>query len=119
MANPNIVNVSTIYGKTEGLAITTSETAIVSNASSSGKIYKINSLTISNVDGTVAALVTCNVNLNGTDYNLANTISVPADATLVLIGKDNPIYLEENSSIKLTANASSDLVGICSYEDIS
>jgi|TARA_R100000479_G_C6239484_1_gene148249 hypothetical protein len=119
MANPNIVNVANIYGKTAGLVVTTSATAIVTNASSSGKVFKINSLTIANVDGLSTALITCNLSLNGSSFKLANTITVPADASLILIGKDNPIYLEENSSIQLTASVNGDLEAVCSYEEIS
>lgn len=120
MANPNIVNVSTILGHVEGLAVTTSPTAIVTNSSSSGKIFKINSLIIANVDGTNAATITAEVYKNQTtSFYLAFTISVPADATLVVISKDTSIYLEENDSIRLTASANSDLHGICSYEEIS
>jgi len=119
MANPNIVSVASIYGKSAGLNLTTSQTAIVTNSSSSGKVFKINTLTVANVDGTNSATVDCNININGTDYDIAKTITVPADTTLILIGKDNAIYLEENSSIKLSASASSDLTAICSYEEIS
>ena len=120
MANPNIVNVSTILGHVEGLAVTTSATAIVSNSSGSNKIFKINSLIVANVDGTNAADITAEVYKNqSTSFYLAYTISVPADATLVVISKDTSIYLEENDSIRLTASANSDLRAICSYEEIS
>lgn len=120
MANPNIVNVTSIYGKVVGQAITTSATAIVTNSSGSGKIYKINSLIISNINGTAAADVTVDVYKNQTTaYNLAFTISVPNDATLVLISKDTSIYLEENDSIRLTASANSYLHAVCSYEEIA
>lgn len=120
MAAPNIVNVATITGKTVGQAVTTSATAIVTNSAASGKVFKINSLIISNVDGTNAADITATVYKNQTsEYKLANTISVPADATLVIISKDTSIYLEENDSIRLTASANSDLEAVCSYEEIS
>ena len=120
MANPNIVNVTSIYGKVAGQAVATSAAAIVTNSSSSGKILKINSLIISNVDGTDAADITATVYKNqSTEYHLAKTVSVPADATLVLISKDTSIYLEENDSIRLLAGAASDLEAICSYEEIS
>ena len=119
MANPNIVNVSSIYGKSAGLDLTNSAQSIVTNAASSGKVFKINSLTIANVDGSFNAPVYCQINLNGTDYDLANGVVVPADTTLILIGKDNPIYLEENSFIELQATLSGDLTAICSYEEIS
>jgi hypothetical protein len=55
----------------------------------------------------------------GTSIALANTITVPADSTLVIIGKDSPIYLEENRSLTAQATASDDIAIVCSYEDIS
>jgi len=119
MANPNIVDVTSIYGKLAQTAVSTGSVNIVSNASSSGKIFKINSLIISNVDGANAADITCQISNNGSTTKLANTISVPADATLVLISKDTSIYLPENSHIQVWASASSDLHAICSYEEIS
>lgn len=120
MANPNIVNVTTILGKTAGLAVTTSATAIVSNAASSNKIFKINSLTVSNVDGTNAADVTVAVFKNQTtSFEIVHTVVVPADATLVVISKDTAIYLEENDSLRVTASANGDLEAVCSYEEIS
>lgn len=120
MANPNIVDVTSIFGKVAGQAVSTTTTAIVTNSNASGKILKINSLIVSNIDGTNAADITAEVYKNQTDsFYLAYTISVPADATLVVISKDTSIYLEENDSIRLTASANSDLSAVCSYEEIS
>ena len=118
MANPNIVAVSTISGKTVGAAITTTATALVSNSSSSGKILKVNSLQVANVGSTTT--VTVDVYKNQTTaYRLAYTISVPAGATLVVLSKDTSIYLEENDSIRVTASSNSNLEAVCSYEEIS
>lgn len=121
MANPNIVDVTSIYGKTTGQIVTVSPgSAIVTNSASSGKILKINSLIISNIDGTSAADINAYIYKNQTDaYYVAKTISVPADATLVVISKDTSIYLEENDSIVLFASAADDLNAVCSYEEIS
>jgi hypothetical protein len=120
MAAPNIVNVATITAKSAGLAVTTSATAIVTNAASSGKVFKINSLIIANVNGTTAADITADVYKNQTTaFRIAFTISVPADSTLVLISKDTSIYLEENDSIRLTSSANSILEALCSFEEIS
>lgn len=120
MANPNIVGVTSILGKTVGAAVTTSLTALVTNSSSSGEIYKINSLIVSNVDGTNAADITVEFYDNQTTgYKLASTITVPADATLVVISKETAIYLEENDSIRVLASATGDLQAVCSYEIIS
>tara|TARA_X000001388_G_C2185291_1_gene105257 strand:- start:356 stop:727 length:372 start_codon:yes stop_codon:yes gene_type:complete len=123
MANPNIVNVSTINGKTVFQAIGTGQVQILENPESSGKILKLNSLVISNVDGTDSADVTAIVHnqddLGGTGYHLAKTITVPADATLILIDKSTSIYLTEDMSLGLSASAASDLEAILSYEEIS
>ena len=120
MANPNIVNVSNILGKTVGAAVSTSLAALVTNSSGSGQIYKINSLIISNVDGTNAADITVEFYDNQANgYKLASTITVPADATLVVISKETAIYLEENDSIRVQASATGDLQAVCSYEIIS
>lgn len=123
MANPNIIDATNIYGKTVFDAdIATSASAIVTNAASSGKILKINSLIIANIDGSSAADITATIKNaagNSTSSTIANTVSVPADATLVLISKDTSIYLEEDMSIHLAASASGDLSGTCSYEEIS
>lgn len=120
MANPNIVDVTNILGKVAGLDVTTAPTDIILNSSGSNKILKINSLIISNIDGTNAADITADVYKNqANSFYLAYTISVPADSTLVVISKDTSIYLEENDSIRLSASANSDLSAIVSYEEIS
>lgn len=119
MSAPNIVNITTITGKTAVLALTTGSTAIVENAAASGKVYKINSLVVANVEGTTATSVTVSLNRSSVDYRIANTIAVPADASLVVISKDTSIYLEEGDSIKCFASAGSALEAVCSYEQIS
>jgi hypothetical protein len=117
MAAPNIVNVTTITGKTAVLAVTTSATAIVTNSGSSGQVYKINALYVSNVDGTNNADLSVDIYRSSTAYHVAKTVNVPADATLDVISKS--IYLEEGDSLRLTANANSDLEAVCSYEIIA
>lgn len=124
MAAPNIVNVTTITGKTSVVDLsTTNATAVVSNAASSGKVFKINSLIVSNVDGSNAADITISIysedDIGGTATEIVKTVSVPADASLVVISKDSSIYLEEDKSIGATASAASDLKVVCSYEEIS
>lgn len=124
MANPNIVNVAAIYGNNASVSLsTTSATSIVSNAASSGKVYKINTIMVANVDGTNAADITINkysaAALGGTAYAIASTISVPADATLIIVDKTTSIYLLENESIGATAGSASDLVVTASWEEIN
>jgi len=119
MAAPNIVDVATITGKTAVLAATTTATAIVTNSAASGKVFKINALVIANIDGTNAADITVDLYRSGTSYPLVNTIAVPADATLLAITKEMSLYLEEGDVIRCLASANSDLMAVCSYEEIS
>lgn len=124
MANPNIVNVTDIRGKTAVTDLTsTNATLVVENTAGSNKIFKINSLIVSNVDGTNNAEITVNLyslaNISGTATQIVNTVLVPADASLVVIDKNTSIYLEENKSIGATASAANDLKVVCSYEEIS
>ena len=124
MSAPNIVNVTTITGKTNVVSLTTtSATLVVENPVSSNKVFKINSLVVSNVDGTNAADITVSLysedNIGGTATEIVSTVSVPADASLVVIDKNTSIYLEEDKSIGATAGSASDLKVVCSYEEIS
>jgi hypothetical protein len=119
MTNPNIVEVVDIRGKTSVLDVTTDMTAIVTNASASSEVYKINSLIVSNIDGTNACDVTVELFRSSVSYKLASTITIPADATLVVISKETSIYLEESDALRVQASANSDLQAVCSYEVIA
>jgi hypothetical protein len=117
MANPNIVNVSSILGKTDTFALTTSSANLVT--ATANTVFKINSILVTNIDGTNAADVTVAYNDLTNTRSIASTISVPADATLSVIDKTNSFYLEENEVISGLASANSDLVCLISYEVIS
>ena len=133
MAAPNIVNVATITGVTtyhSGIAVTTGGkgsvgiTTVVSNAASSGKVLKINSLTAAGIADTTGVTLQHFNHVNhasaGSTVSIAMTVSVPPFSTLVLISKENSIYLQENTCLGIFAqpnNGSIDVV--CSYEEIS
>ena len=119
MAAPNIVNVTSIFGKTMGAALGTTTTTDILICGSN-KVLKINSIIVANIDGTNPADVTVYFwdNSASSRYALAYTITVPADATLIVVGKDSPIYLEESDQIEAGASAVSDLQIIISYEEI-
>lgn len=131
MAAPNIVAVTSIYGKTTYLTPSgTSAVVLLPNASGSNKVFKINQIVVANVDGTNAADCTVAIYTNGaqaqgsapssgTAYPIASTISVPADATLIVVDKTTAIYLEENTSITVTSGSANDLTFSISYEEIS
>ena len=127
MAAPNIVNVATIVGESQGFQLgTTLNTELLTVAS--GKLVKINRISVANIDGTNAADVTVGVDkatrtsaatgssVTGATFKIASTVSVPADAVLVLSA--TPIYLEEGDVLEGGASAASDLTLFVSYEVI-
>ena len=120
MAAPNIVNVSTITAKTVGAALsTTLTTSLLANSASSGKVFKVNTILVSNIDGTNSADVTVYYYNGSSSFSIATTIAVPADSTLVLTDKNSVLYLEEGTEIRGGASAASDLDILISYEEIS
>ena len=123
MSAPNVVNVATITAKTAQVAVGTSATAILSNAASSNKVLKVNMLMITNIDGSSAADITVNLypqdDIAGTAVVYANAVSVAPNSFLVAIDKDVGMYLEENTSIGLTASAANDLTYTITYEELS
>lgn len=119
MANPNIVSVTSIYGKTVSAAVTTTNTNIVTNSSNSGKVFKINTIIVTNVDGTSAADITVTHEQGEDTTKIASTISVPADSVLTVIDKSTSFYLQEGRSIAAVASANGDLAILISYEEIA
>lgn len=119
MAAPNIVNVTSIYGKTLGTALGTNTDAAHLTCAAE-KVLKVNSIIVANVDGSNSAEVTVKFydSSASTSYRIASTITVAADSTLVVLGKDAPIYLEESDEIRAGASADSDLEMIISYEEL-
>lgn len=117
MANPNIVNVTSILGKTDTFALTTSNANLVT--ATANTVFKINSILITNIDGTSAADVDVYYYDGSNTRAIASTISVPADAALNLIDKNSSFYLMEDKSIVGGASANGDLEIIISYEIIN
>ena len=128
MAAPNIASLTTITGKTTYYT-PTGVTAVVllPNAAASGNVFKINQIVVANVDGTNAVDATVSIYTNGavaqgsapsggTAYPIASTISVPADASLIVVDKTTGIYLEEGVSITVTSGTASKLTFSISYE---
>lgn len=123
MANPNIVAVTSIYGNTSYLIPSgTSATTWTALTPASGTVNKIDNLVVSNVTSS-AAVVTVSVNSatggGGTAYRIAYQISVPANASLIVIDKTTAIYLGESQSIVVTSGTSSALECTASYEAIT
>jgi hypothetical protein len=123
MANPNIVNVTAIYGGLGYLApANTTANTLLSNAASSGTVLKVESLTCTNVTGS-SATITVSVNSaaagGGTAYRLAFQMIVPVNASIQLIDKGNFVFLTENTSLVVTSGTSSAIEYVVSYETIS
>jgi len=130
MANPNIVNVTAIYGKTDYLTPSgTTALVLLPNAASSGKVFKVNQIVVSNgtasaANATVSLYTNGSVAKNsapsgGTAYPITNTISVPSYASLIAVDKTTAIYLMEDQSITITSGTGSALAYTISYEEIS
>ena len=118
MAARNLVNVSSIYGKSVGAELGTGNTNIL--ICGAEKVIKVNSIIVSNVDGATAFDVTVVFYdaSQTSNFHIAKLVTVPAKSTLVVLGKDAPVYLEESDKITAYASAASDGNIIVSYEEL-
>jgi len=130
MANPNIVNVTTIYGNTTYFTPTaTTAVVLLNNPAGSNKVFKINQIVASNVTASVCnATVSVYTNgavaqgsapAGGTGYPVVYQVSVPGNASLICVDKSTAIYLQEDTSITVVSAIGSSLTYSISYEDIS
>jgi hypothetical protein len=124
MANPNLASATSVLAQNNQISLTdTTATLLVSNAASSGKVFLIDSIIVANVDGTNACDVTVtrfqSATNTGTAFPICSTVTVPADASLIVVGKDNSINLTEDESIYVTASAANDLVVDCNWKELS
>lgn len=119
MANPNIVNVTEIYGNTAVANVTTSATAIVTNSPASGKIYKVNMLVVANIDSTNSANLTVDLYRSSVATNIISNVAVAINTAYTPLDKTLSLYLMEGDSLRLTANANSRLQAVCSWEEIN
>ena len=121
MASPNIVNVATIRGTTNVATIGATSGNIVTNAASSGKVFKINTVILSNFDGTTAydATLTLYSARAGATKNLDSTVSEPSDASMIFIDKTTALYMEEGDILAGLASAASKIDVTVSFEEIS
>ena len=127
MAAPNLFSATTATPHTVSITPSdTSRNALVT-APSTGVAYKINQIVVSNIDGTSAVDATVELRLaDGTTYRaIGSTISVPADASLIMSDKTTMFYLldtsvtGEASTLWATSGTASKLTFTCSYEAIS
>lgn len=130
MANPNIVNVTSILGTTTYYTPTgTTAVVLVPNAAASGTVFKINQIVVANTTAT-AANATVSIYTNGavaqgsapsggTANPVVSAVSVPANASLIAVDKTTAIYLMEGTSISITSGTASALTYTISYEVIT
>jgi hypothetical protein len=123
MANPNIVNVTTIYGNTSYLIpSTTAATTWTALTPAAGTVNKIDNIVASNV---TAAVATVTVAINsaaagaGTNYRLVYQVPVPVNASIVVADKSTAFYLGEAQSIVVTVGTASAIELTASYEAIT
>ena len=125
MAAPNIVNVASIIGLTTFVSIANTNTynVFLSSPNSSNEVYRVNSIIASNIDGNNNVDVTVSIFNSaagaGTSTHIARAITVAAKSSLVILGKDTPIYLEEDKSLAALASNANRCAIIASYEKIS
>ena len=118
MANPNIVETTSVKGETVVLnSIPATATTLVENTTSNS-IYKISTLIISNIDSSYPYDVSVLFVRNNVSYAIVNTVAIPQDTSLVVLSKDISIYLKENDKIQVLASSADVLQAICSYEEI-
>ena len=123
MANPNIVNVTSIYGNTSYLIpSTTAATTWTALTPAAGTVNKIDNIVASNVTASIVA-VTVAINSAaagaGTNYRLVYQVPVPVNASIVVADKSTAFYLGEAQSIVLTVGTGSAIELTASYEAIT
>ena len=124
MSNPNIVAVTSILGKADELIpANNTSNVLLANATGSNTVLKINQIVAANVDGSTAVNTTVGINTvangSGTTYPIVSTVSVPADASLIVVDKTTAIYLEEDKSIVVQSGTASKIAYTISYEIIA
>ena len=117
MPAPNIVSPTTITLKSIRSTVGTAAITLVTCASD--RALKISTLYAANIHGSNAADVSARIDVSGTTHAICSTVSVPADASLVIVDRNTPVYLEEGQSLQVTASATGVLHIVGSYEEIA
>jgi len=131
MSNPNLAALTTLTGNTTYYTPSgTSAVVLLANASGSNTVYRIDQIVAANVNGSTAVNATVSIYTNGavaqgsapsggTAYPVVSTVSVPANASLIVTDKTTAIYLMEGTSITVTSGTASGITYSISYEAIS
>lgn len=118
MAAPNLLTSATVTGKTALSQLTTVTGNVITNSSGSGTVAKLNDIVLSNYS---ASIINANVVINrsSVSYYIGGTVSIPANSTLVLLGKDTTLYLEEGDVLQANVSANTSVSMSASYELIA
>lgn len=116
MAAPNLIAITSVFGKTTSTTIGTAATVLVSNPSSSNKSYKINALYLSNIDNTATLKISVDFFRSSTSIRLVDRITISPGDTLVAISRDTSLYLEEGDSIRCYADQAGITHAVITYE---
>jgi hypothetical protein len=123
MANPNIVNVTSIYGSTNYLIpSTTAATTWTALTPAVGTVNKIDNIVASNVtasNATVTVAINSAAAGAGTNYRLIFQVPVPVNASIVIVDKSTAFYLGEAQSIVVTVGTASAIELTSSFEAIT
>ena len=122
MANPNIVNVASIIGRTAGVNLTSNGmTTLVNNGAGSNASLKLNVLNMTNYStNTIAVSVSyyTAANQGGSEYKIVHNLNVPVGTVVTIVDKSSGYYMEENSSLAVRANVANSIFATASYEEI-
>ena len=116
MSNPNILSATSISGQMGMMISNTTPANVVSNATSSNTLVKVNTLTLTNFSATS---ITANAEIfrSGTSYYIVSNIALPANTAIAVSGKDTAFYLEEGDGLRITSSANLSVTS--AYEIIS
>jgi hypothetical protein len=123
MANPNIVNVTSIYGNTVYLIpANTAATVWTALTPATNTVNKIDSIIATNVTGSPAN-TTVSINSatggGGTAYRICYQISIPANAALIVVDKTTAFYVQDNQSVVVTSGTGSAIEYTAAFEAIT
>lgn len=127
MANPNIVSVTDIRGKTDFFTVLTTPYTLLLNASASGQVFKMNTVWVTNTttDSIYVSMQIIRPIPSGgggppvlTTYIIVSNVLVPTNSVVVLVSKDASFYLLEGDDLQISASATG-LRALASYEVIN
>jgi len=133
MANPNIVNVTSIYGNTAYVSPSATSvsvawtyngsTSLTGLTPASGTVNRVTSIVVSNVTASAANATIAIANNatygSGTPYYIAYQISVPPNASVIVTDKTTSFYVTESQSVGVTSGTSSALNYTATFEAIT